>query len=173
MTFSIEERHDELVIEIGKLVELSTRLTSNPEPERRGGIASFLLSGHVYPLFSVRVGEISDVAEWDKYWGFSREKVYRVQSDFLRDPNNIVSSWQTREPEIGRYGGAVIFNLKGDRTALYNIISFSGLDEQVDEAVALTMGFKLGWTNKDFLDRVLSASENHVFWELLKDSTLY
>ena len=100
-----------------------------------------------------------------KYLRFSQEKAHRLYSDWLRDPAS-VSSWQTRQPEIDRYGGAVLFSSCQEYC---NIISFSGLNELSDEALSLTLGYHLGFeTNSEFAERVINISKNIVFKEMYK-----
>ena len=96
-----------------------------------------------------------------KYHIFSREKIYRLQADWLRDPT-IISSWWTREEEIKRYGGAVLLPYEKGHT----IFSFSGLDEHVDEAVSLMVGRE--YADDDSVRRIIEQSKNLVYPEMFE-----
>ena len=148
-----------------KLVRLSTKLGSNPNPERMGGYL-FWAPYNLSAMCSTRIGEVSDPSKGDKYLGFSREKIFRTYADFIRDSDITVSSWQTRNERAHQYGGAVLFNRSGTVDEPVDVISFSGLAEQVDEAVSLMIGHELGLTDESFIGRVLVLSGNEVFPEL-------
>ena len=70
------------------------------------------------------IGEVVDVGNQLKYWTFCQEKVCRLHARC-----HDISSWQTREPESKKYGGAVTAT---DGSSY----GFSGLSEHWDEAVS-------------------------------------
>lgn len=115
---------------VEKLVEESTKLRGNSKPERRGGYLTVLVRGE--PGFSLcsRVGVFIDDPE--QYLAFSQEKAERLQGLWHQH----LSSWQSRDPDKGRWGGAII--------ADQLIFSFSGLPEKVDEAVVTAAAYWLG-----------------------------
>jgi len=160
MTLDLEK----LLVVANSLVSISQKLPSNANPDRSGGILTIGLDN-----LSVRhVLEIGNYTprEKERYLRFSQEKAYRVCADWLRDQDNTISSWQTRQPEIDRYGGAVLFSSCQEYC---NIISFSGLNELSDEALSLTLGYHLGFeTNSEFAERVINISKNIVFKEMYK-----
>lgn len=147
-----------------RLVDLSTRLSSNKEPQRKGGVLTVARGlKDITAMQSVLVGTVTNSEKLEKYERFSREKLYRLQADWLRDPN-ILSSWWTRDPEINRYGGAVALPYG----AGHLIISFSGLLEHVDEAVSLMIGHKEGIAREDYVQKIIEMSQNSVFSEMLQ-----
>lgn len=84
-----------------------------------------------------------------------------MYSDWLRDPENTISSWQTRNRDDNRYGGAVLFNPNKNPDRSGDIISFSGLTEEMDEALSLVLGGYAGIKTPIIRDRVLEISGNH------------
>jgi hypothetical protein len=117
-------------------------------------------------MFSGSIGEIATSEKKDDYKAFSREKAWRLQADMMREPATTVSSWQTRNVDMRRYGGGVICNMDGDRNKPHEIYTFSGLKEHVDEAVSLALALESGRVNEDFVKRVIGISNNGVFEEL-------
>ena len=152
----------ELYDTANSFVDLSRNLLSNEKPEKAGG---YLLIG----LDDLSVKEILKIGECDpkkisKYVTIVQEKAYRLYADWLRDSTS-VSSWQTRDPDMNRWGGAVLFGANAGNSDR-NIISFSGLTEAADEAVSLALGKNLGFANSDYLERVAEISNNAVSREL-------
>jgi len=158
---------------VSRLVDISTRLPSNLAQDRIGGvltIGSFSRVGVVEHLHSIDIGEVADNDKSGLYLRFSREKAYRLLADWLRDPSSI-SSWQTRDPEINRYGGSVLFPANEQdplNPGLHQLVSFSGLKEHVDEAVSLTLGYDARLADDDYVRKVIEISENPVFYEMLE-----
>jgi len=155
----------ELTILTSRLIAVSQRLEHNPNREKEGGILTVGLDGFAQKYcLEVRT------FPWkkrDRYTRLSQEKAYRAYAHCLRRPGVAVSSWQTRDDKDERWGGAVLFPPLG---ALANVISFSGLAEVTDEAVALTLGYKLGLvTDPQYAVRVTQISGNPVFEELFQE----
>ena len=50
-------------------------------------------------------------------------------------------------------------------------VSFSGLLEKVDEAVALTLGKDLGFATDEAIEKIVGISDNQVFPEMWKAYT--
>jgi len=48
------------------------------------------------------------------------------------------------------------------------VISFSGLLEEVDEAVCLALGYEIGVTTDETARRIIAVSNNQVFPEMLE-----
>lgn len=157
------EAYMELIQATKELVDLSTKLKSNPDPSRNSGYVTYWALGQT--MFSAGIGSLLP-ASADAYKAFSREKTFRVQADMMREPTTTVSSWQTRDTDMSRYGGSVICNLDGDRNKPHEIYSFSGLKEHVDEAVSLSLALEYGRVNNAFVQKVLDISKNGVFNEL-------
>lgn len=148
-----------------RLIRISNDLPSNPSSGRTGGYLTLMTTDPVIAVQSVLVGEVADSEKLAKYSNLSREKALRLQADRLRDGESI-SSWQTREPGIKRYGGAVFFAGEHASHRPGYIVSFSGLAELTDEALSLTLGrfFKLG--SDDIAQRVVEVSGNKVYAEM-------
>lgn len=152
---------EQLRITANKLVYLSTKLPSNEAPERKGGELTIALRD-MGEIRIVPVGTVMDMDKASMYKRFSQEKAHRLYSDWLRNPETI-SSWQTRQEEIDRYGGAVLFY---DSNSAPGIISFSGLKEHVDEAVSLSIGKAQGWIDDNLIGKIIRVSKNLVFPEM-------
>ncbi len=157
MDFNVQE----LQKDAEQCIDLSTRLSSNSEPQRRVGVLTIGIGLRDLEIHSCRVGTVNDTQKWNRYERLSPEKLYRLQADWLRDPT-IISSWWTRQPESERYGGAVLLPYEGEHC----IISFSGLLEHVDESVSLMIGHKRGIANEKYVLSILEKSKNHVFEEM-------
>jgi hypothetical protein len=146
------------------LVDLTTTLSSNEKPEKKGG---FLVLG----LDNFSTKHILEIGECNqeklmKYWEISQEKAHRLYSAWLRDPTSVLS-WQTRDPENRMWGGAVLFPFEGEGRNC-NIISFSGLTEAADEAVSSALGYDLSFGNMNYMAKVAAISDNAVSKELLE-----
>ncbi len=150
----------------GELVRLSTGLVSNPDPQRTGGAITWAF-GHLSTIRSARVGRISVPSKREDYLRFSQEMVYRTYAAFLREQGTTISSWQTREESMKKYGGEILFSPAEDKI-LKEAISFSGLDEHVCEAVSLVIGHELRQASDDHIKKVIAISNNQVYHELLQ-----
>ena len=151
-------------LEASRLVTVTTLISSNEDRSRKGGYISFAIGG-ISHLESYQIGQVDAPAKLDKYLRFSREKILRATADWLRDPNTF-SSWQTRDPGMDRYGGAVLFeNPEGE---FPRAISFSGLKEHCDEAVALLTGEYLGLNPIRGSADIIQFSNNQVYREMVR-----
>jgi hypothetical protein len=148
----------------GELVDLSTKLDSNPDPQRAGGVVTWALD-NISDINWARVGDIQVPSKWGAYERFSQEKIHRAYADFLRSSGTIISSWQTRDEAAKKYGGAILFNQHGTGP-LKESLSFSGLKEPVDEAVSLVIGTELRQVSDNFAQHVIEISDNQVYHEL-------
>jgi hypothetical protein len=150
-----------------RLVALSRDLPSNPDQQKVGGYLTIGVDG-LRTMHTTLIGTVANPEKSNLYKRFSQEKAHRLQADWLRDPSS-VSSWQTRQESIERYGGAVLFKIPGEEAdEAHCIISFSGLKEHVDEAVSLTLGYHLGLADDETVRRIVKVSNNSVFPEMLK-----
>ena len=160
-----DETYKKITTMADELVKLSTTLDSNEAPERKGGVVLWAPK-NMSSVQLARVGEVPNSGEWFLYERFAQEKAHRVYADFMRRPEHIVSSWQTRDKEIERYGGAVLF--PASKLEGVDIISFSGLKEHVDEAVSLKIGRELGLCYDGLVNEVINVSGNKVYPELVQ-----
>ncbi|MEK6891414.1 MAG: hypothetical protein AABX03_04745 [Nanoarchaeota archaeon] len=159
---------DNLIQVTEALVKISQKAPSNNRQEKEGGFLTLVLGD----FKKMRIFEIGnyDHSKRDKYASFSQEKAHRVYSDWLRN-KTAVSSWQTRQPEIDRYGGAVLFGYdyfkRGVSVPLHDIVSFSGLSEASDEAVSAMLGYGfLPQVDDEALKKIANVSKNDVLKEM-------
>lgn len=150
---------DKLVATAEELVELTKSLKSNTACERSGGVLTWGIDNLSYRR-SILIGTVDDPNMLEKYRRFSEEKAVRLYSDWLRNPKTAVSSWQSRNRDADKYGGAVLFGEDGNTTESGEIISFSGLKEEFDEAVSLVLGDSLGILVPSRRERVLNISDS-------------
>jgi len=110
----------------------------------RGGC--FVLSDDVVPpprhfrLVS-RVGEVAQEKAFQEYRLNAQEKASRL----LVNHRDHATSWQSRNAENNKYGGAIRVNFSG----IGLIMSFSGYSEQYDEALMLALAVKMGWLERN------------------------
>lgn len=146
------------------LVMISTELDSNPAKERKFGVLTYVPDGFKDQIF-VEAGKMT-AEERTLFYRFSQEKAHRLYAEWLRNPDETFSSWQTRDFDNQKYGGAIACR------TLYQgwscgIISFSGLKEHVDEAVSLNLALSLELITNEEIERIVKCSNNKVFPEML------
>ncbi len=100
------------------------------------------------PLIVVRVGTVPPEKTM-RYFALCQEKATRLLS--LTEEGH-VSSWQSREPDQGRYGGAIV-------TSDF-VFGFSGLTEEGDEGVLVRACFDVGMLSLDSVQTIASTSCN-------------
>ncbi|MBI2004174.1 hypothetical protein HYS72_01785 [Candidatus Pacearchaeota archaeon] len=156
---------DKLKLTANSYIEISKDLISNKNPEKQGGYLTVGLDGFLNK-YVLEIGNY-DIEKKEKYLRFSQEKAHRLYSDWLRDTDSI-SSWQTRQIEINRYGGAVLFGFLNNGIKSCNVFSFSGLNEHTDEAVSFMLAYTLNLANSSDLEQITRISKNQVLEEMFK-----
>jgi hypothetical protein len=101
-------------------------------------------SGQV--IFILRIGKCPPERA-EKCLALSQEKGRR-----LFETKELISSWQSRDPEQERWGGAIV-------TEEY-ILSFSGLPERADEALMLRFAQVRRLAGNEELQKIAEASNN-------------
>lgn len=147
---------EEDLVELGSVIKellLSVpQVTDNPNPEKQGGYLTVRVDGEdslVCPM-----GKGVPEEKWNQYRKYSMEKALRLASHAHHS-----SSWQTRQPDINRYGGAIRVP-RGQLITWDVIISFSGLPEQLDEALMLVAACKMKWMDVDQISAIASQNDN-------------
>ena len=103
-----------------------------------GGCFCLLMLGATdFLIAPMQVGEVPD-GKAAKYTILCQEKARRLVDQFKQ--NGHVTSWQSRDPEKGLWGGAI---LGPDGQERQYAFSFSGLPEACDEAVSLLVAVKV------------------------------
>lgn len=131
---------------------------------RQGGYFCLLDPIHNCPELVIAIGVIAPEKR-AKYFEFCQEKSRR-----LADHEDDLSSWQTRHPEQGQWGGAI-------RTLDQKIFSFSGLPELGDEAVMLAVVMITTADSPEvelirtWCDEIAALSRNP-YWVPLRDALL-
>lgn len=118
--------------EIISSVEFSVRkvcalLRKEGEPSKPRGYFTVVNIATSAPVLIAKIGKVP-LDKLEKYQLYSREKALRLS--IKMKSHNHMSSWESRIPEDGKWGGAV-FAGRG------LIFSFSGLPELADEAAML------------------------------------
>ena len=124
-------------------------LRENPKPHKRSGYLTIRSKTNGKILF---VAEIGDCPQFKakRYFEFSVEKGERL----FHHPKHI-SSWQSRDPEKEKRGGAIV----GSEL----IISFSGLPELLDEAAVIVFAKFFGWISDKQTEKIANASNNLLY----------
>ena len=124
------------------------------DPDRRGGYLTVLdRYGGTYTV--IGIGQIPKLQS-ERCFRLSLEKCNRLASH----PNHL-SSWQSRNPNEGKWGGAI-------STGQY-ILSFSGLSEPGDEALVLMLSSFLCWYSLDDIKDTARISSNTFFLKLYSE----
>lgn len=155
-----------LVRIVTETVETFATLAGNPRPESNGGYFTVMAVETGLPLLIVPIGEMPQ-EKVQKYFEFSQEKARRL----LASQPDGVSSWQTRDPEAGKYAGAIKISMKsgeGDEEK-FLILSFSGLPEVGDEAVMLYTAIEGFDFDFRAARQIVEVSGNQLFLPLLAE----
>ncbi len=139
-----------------QIVEASVKVPGNEAPERQGGylVIRERYSGII--LLLERIGKCPPL-DTEKYLNFAQEKGARLNG-LVKAGHGDMSSWQSRNPEAGKWGGAIVAgNL---------IVSFSGLKEIVDEAAVLVLALRLSWLTHNEVLAITEISGNRFVKEL-------
>jgi hypothetical protein len=93
---------------------------------------------------------------------FCQEKVLRVQRD------NLMSSWQNRDPANKKYGGAVsmLFNSSIYDIGRDKIIGVSNFTEEQDEAAGIVIALGINWMTVDDAKIISDISKNTIAFRL-------
>jgi hypothetical protein len=153
------------VSEMSKILDNARGMSSIPgrENDRRGYLTLMDgISGEI--IFTVPFGEIPKDKD-EKYFKFSQEKAERLFSQVnMHLPSNHTSSFQSRNEEEEKYGGAIYFEF---HTTVI-ILSFSGMPELVDEAMMLVLGDKIKrYIQKPLRKKIEACDRNPYFEKLL------
>jgi len=134
----------EIVNIASQVVGASINVPGNEDRSRQGGYLVIREKGSGKILLLARVGQFPP-ADTEKYLNFAQEKGARLNKLIAAGD---ISSWGSRDPESGKWGGAIV---AGDL-----IVSFSGLKEIIDEAVTLVLSLRLDWITHN---QVLAVTE--------------
>lgn len=141
---------ERIIQEVNWVRSRFVKMPGNPKPERNSGCFT-LFDGETGAVIEYRHAGPAEASE--NYERLSREKGARLFRHLKE-----LSSWQSRNPENGEWGGAI-------RTVL-SIFSFSGLPELGDEAIVLVAAMRLGYLGPKGASRIAGISGNHFFQEL-------
>lgn len=117
-------------------------------------------------LMLARAGEVHEhdtPQRMKEIQGFAREKADRLLENMLRggmDSSHHLTSWESRDPDNKRYGGAV-------RTLAPFILAFSGLTESADEAVVAYAAYREGSMSLEMALAISNITNNHYLRKLL------
>lgn len=136
---------------------------ANPEAlgDRRGGYFCLkILGADGFLIRPMLAGEVTNGKD-EKYVAFCQEKALRLEAEHAAHGH--VSSWQSRDPEHDKWGGAV---LGPDDQKRQYAFSFSGLPELCDEAVMLLTAVQVGHLTKAEAIEIARISNNTFFMHL-------
>jgi hypothetical protein len=124
------------------------RLRDNLKPHKKGGYLTIRDKADGEVLLTIRIGDFPH-QKAKKYFDLSLEKGERLYQHLAQGH---VSSYQSRDEEKQRYGGAVVAN--------GFIVSFSGLTEKMDELAALALSEFSRWITEDQANEIARISSN-------------
>jgi hypothetical protein len=143
---------------VGKIFDASLELFGAQEGWRGRKGAYFCMADPKWgvPIFTIAVGDILDVLieKSEKYHGLVCEKSRRLACY----PGH-VSSFQSRDPDNGLWGGAVRGNY---------IYSMSGLPELGDEAVVAALMYNFQPWSAGVVDEIVKMSNNPYYKPLVE-----
>lgn len=119
---------------------------------RRGAVVTVRMDTRAGPIERVVLGDFPELGKEERYNQLAHEKIMRLSVN-----KDDVSSFETRNPEDDRWGGAI-------RSLPTNILlSCSGLPELLDEAYMLAVAVKLGWCSPIRAKRIMQRSQNNYY----------
>ena len=143
----------DLSICCGTIIRMASELIQKLNIEGKdSGYLTILDASDGRLILQVQIG-ICPADKADKYCDFSLEKAKRVFE------TGDQSSWQSRDPENGKWGGGIRAN--------DHILSFSGMPELADEALSLTIAERMGWMTKQDAAAIASISGNNFLSDIL------
>jgi len=133
-SFFLRDDYSNIIGIVTETLETFLALPGGSKSESIGGYFTVMSVKTGLVLLIVPIGEMFP-EKIQKYFELSQEKARRL----LANQPHGISSWQTRDTELYKYGGAVKISteLGGDEKGEGLILSFSGLPEYGDEAIML------------------------------------
>ena len=171
--FNVDTRVNFFRIADGTIREVA-HLAGEEHAQKGGYFRLFYLppNGWYYDMIelsSLWLGGGSNKDKLSKYELVSMEKAIRLAQ--RTESHADISSWQSRAPQHGLYGGAVRLACKVDEIGAEPsqlIFSFSGLPEEADEA-AMTMTARRmkSWrVSSVFIDPIIKISNNAILRQM-------
>lgn len=139
-----------------KTVAAFTELPNSVSEEKKGGFLTIRDKNTGHILITLLIGQVLH-EKAVKYHGLSQEKGDRLHTRIGLGEKH-VSSWQSRNPDSGLWGGAI--------AAENFIVSFSGMPELGDEAIVLIIAIQLKWLNQQEAEKIARVSQNPLFIQL-------
>lgn len=123
------------------------------------------------PLISAWVGGSANYKKKQKYKLLAFEKAIRLARHLIRFSHR--TSWESRNPEHGLYGGAAMLECQFEEVGPYRsqlLFSCSGLAESADEAAMLLASQRMKpWqVGNDQLRQILVRTKNPIASKLLR-----
>ncbi len=147
----------EILVVAAEVTAAATTILLTKGSDRKGGYLVIRKRDSGEILLHEKVGTIAPPESDQRYLTFAKEKGERL------GPNGL-SSWQSRNLQQEKYGGAIA-------TSSGLIVSFSGLPELWDEALVLVISNRLGWISGKEVFDIIEISGN-TFVELLLGTVL-
>ncbi|MCB9336296.1 MAG: hypothetical protein H6586_09110 [Flavobacteriales bacterium] len=140
---------------IQKLAFFLPQVDGNNDLKQSGYFTLAEIDGVVNRIFKIGQPPAEKVK---RFLTLSQEKVERLSLHIVSDKH--VSSYQSRNPDKGQWGGAIVASDYENQL----ILSFSGLPEKLDEALCLVVAGKM---KLSFDKQILELSQNP-FYEQVK-----
>ena len=122
---------------------------------RTGGFLCVRCDDREQPFLIAQIGYVAR-EKADRYFRLCQEKAVRL----AQHPDHRLS-WQSRDPSVEQYGGAVRFINRIDSACSF-IFSFSGLPEDGDEASMALIGPEVDFASTESLLALAAISKNEL-----------
>ncbi len=155
------ETDQKLIMEVENMVSLYLQLP-DADQTKRGGYFCVMKEENGQVMFVQQIGDVADAPDTEfgtkatKYCQLAIEKASRVFK------SELFSSWLTRNPDQGLWGGGVRITIEGSGL----IFSFSGLPELADEAVVLSAAMRRGLLTEVDAATFAECSSNKIFFQM-------
>lgn len=130
---------------VAKVIETARILGLLKEHHTGGYFCLKMIGEDGFLIKPMLVGEVPK-SRRDECIKLCQEKANRLEAEYLADRKNTKSSWQTRNPENDKWGGATLGPDSQERQYAF---SFSGLPELCDEVATLLTAVEVGHLTPD------------------------
>lgn len=158
---------NDVELAVPKIAAKVIRFTNDSEPEGTGGYFGLRsLNERSFMVGPMLSGEIDNDRKSDLCLKNCWEMTNRLIS--TNERYNHISSYQSREPQNGKYGGAIIGTDDNDCKC---VLVFSGIfTEHTNETIALLVAIEVGLLTEEQAAAIAQISGNTVYFKIVGDT---